>query len=470
MNSVAWKAAVLPLLLHAALVFGAPDEAANNGAANNAANDDAATVNGYGSGSSDGTEESVKQMTVPSGTLLRVEVSRRGRLCQGNEIEGRLLEPIYAENRLLIPSGARLHGTIAEVRPSPRGKRLNAKLHGDFTPLREPVIEWKMLTRADGSEYPLLGTSTTGPRGTLYFRTETPPRVSFVRRTWNSVTGRKDPPVQTAEIPSKSERLKRYFWSQMPIHPQYLEGGTQYEMVLTEDLQIAARALPEQPELSRPRALQGVVWVYSRLRSDLDSATAKAGDPVEAVVVQPVVDEQNRLILPQDSVLHGRVLSAEPSRRWGRNGNLRFVFHQVSWPTGYTQTVEAMPAAVESSPAARMAIDKEGGVARENEHSFTAPLLRGLLSGATFGDETAGRGKIAVTSDGFAIVGHVVGFASGSSYVGGSIGAVATGRSIYTHWLAHGKETHFEPATEIVLEMSPGHAYPVSADPMSAEK
>jgi hypothetical protein len=71
---------------------------------------------------------------------------------------------------------------------------------------------------------------------------------------------------------------------------------------------------------------------------------------------------------------------------------------------------------------------------------------------------------VAVTSDGFAIVGHVVGLASGSSYVGGAIGAVGTGRSIYTHWLAHGKETRFGPATQIVLEMSPSHAYPVSAE------
>ena len=467
MKRVAWKAALLPLLLQATLGFGALDgaadaaqDAAANGASTVANNDEAATANRDGDGSSD----SLKLLTVPSGTRFRVEVSRRPRLREGNGVEGRLLEPIYAENRLLIPSGARLQGKIIEVRPAPRCKRLNAKLHGDFTPLREPVIEWTMLTRADGSEYPLLGKSTTGSGGTLFFRSDAPQRVSFVRRTWNSMAGRKTPPLATAEMPRKSERLQRYFWSQMPLHPQYLEGGTRYEMVLTEDLHIAARPLPVPVEFSQPRPLQSLVWVYSRLQSDLDSATAKPGDPVEAIVVQPVLDEQNRLILPQNSVLHGKILSAEPSHRWGRNGSLRFAFHQVSWPTGFTQKVDAMPAAVESNPAAKIAIDQEGGVARQNEHSIAAPLVRGLLSGSTFGDNDAGRGKVAITSDGFAIAGHVVGLASGSSYVGGAISAVATGRSIYTHWLAHGKETRFGPATQIVLEMSPSHAYPVSAE------
>src|SRR6266542_1449035 len=487
MSCVAWKAALLPVLLEAALGFGAVDGTATgaadqaSGVSSNAAKD--ASGNASGSISKDisntvsvdsvsvdsvslDAADDTQLVTVPAGTLLRVEVTRRGRLRLGGEVQARLLEPLYAENRLLVPCGALLHGTIIETRPAPRHKRLNAKLRGDFTPLREPVIQWTLLSRPDGSEYSLLGESKSAAGGTLYFRTEAPKRTSFVRRTWNSVAA-KNKTVQTDEVPHRGERLQKYLWSQLPLHPQYLERGARFEMRLMENLQMEARALPVSVDLSQPRPLTGAVWVYSRLQTNLDSATARPGDPVEAVVIAPVADEQGRLILPQNSILHGKVLSSEPSGRWGRNGTMRFAFHQVSWPTGFTQKVEAMPTAVESNPGARISIDQEGGVARQNEHSFAAPLLMGLLSGSTLGDEDAGRGKITASSNGFAIIGRVAGLASGSPYVGGSIGAVATARSIYKHWLAHGKETSFGPETEIVVEMAPAHAYPMS---MSAEE
>ena len=471
MSFVTWRAALLPLLLEAALGFGAVDGTANgagdqaSGVSSNASShaSSAASSEVSLSDSNDAADDT-RQVTVPAGTLLRVEVARRVRLRLGSEIEGRLLEPIYAENRLLVPCGAVLHGTIVEMHPAPRSKRLNAKLRGDFTPLREPVIQWTALSRVDGSEYSLLAESRTGAGGTLYFRTEAPQRVSFVRRTWNSVAAGKTKPVQSDEVPHRGERLQKYLWSQLPLHPQYLEPGRRYEMRLMEDLQVAARPHPVAIDLNQPRPLQGVVWVYSRLQTNLDSAIAKPGDPVEALVTEPVVDEQGLLVLPQNSVLYGTILGAEPSGRWGRNGTLRFVFHQVSWPTGFVQKVEAVPLAMESNPSAKMAIDKEGGVARQNEHSLAAPLLMGLLSGSTLGDEEAGRGKVTASSNGFALIGRVVGLASGSPYVGGGIGAVATARSIYKHWLAHGKETSFGPETEIVLEMAPAHASPLSAE------
>jgi len=41
---------------------------------------------------------------------------------------------------------------------------------------------------------------------------------------------------------------------------------------------------------------------------------------------------------------------------------------------------------------------------------------------------------------------------------GGAIGAVATGRTVYTRFLAHGKDTHFGEDTEVLMEISPAHA------------
>jgi hypothetical protein len=421
------KASVFLLLFHAGFCFGVPRDA--------------------------------KQVTVSSGAMFRIEVTRRTRLKAGREIRGRLLEPVYADNRLVVPSGALVDGTISGVRPAAHGKRLDAKFHGDFTPLNEPSIQWTTLNRSDGSAYSMLAESAAGAGSTLYFRSVHTGHTSLFRRTWNTFIGRKDSAVNTVKAPHKFERLQRYFWSQMPYHPQYLEEGAQYEMALTKELRLPAESPLPQANPDGLKPLDHLVSVHSRLRSDISSATAKAGDPVEAVVTAPVLDAQNQLLIAQDSILHGTVLRAVPSRRWGRSGTLRFSFTEVSWPSGLRQNVEATPTAIESGPETKLQVDEEGGVAQQTNRSVVAPLIMGLLSASALGDDDGGLGKAAVSSNGFALVGRLAAIGIGSRYVGGSIGAVATGRSIYTRFLAHGKDTHFGNDTGVFLEMSPAHAH-----------
>jgi hypothetical protein len=454
------------LLLQAGLCFASPAWGAKNAA-------------------QDGTHDAASQLTVSSGAAFRVEVLRRTRLQRGRLIQGRLLEPIYADSRLLIPSGALLEGRIATVRPAARGKRLDAKFHGDFTPLNEPIIQWTLRSRNDGSSYQLLAESAAGAGSTLYFRSSRAGHQSLFRRSWSSLMGRKYSAVSTVTAPHKWERLQKYFWSQMPYHPQYIDENTQYEMALTSDLQLPAGPTPAvssptglSPEVSSPgvsspgvssndtqtnlnqqKPLEHLVSVHSRLRTDLNSSNAKPGDPVEAIVTQPVLDTNNELIIPQGSILHGKVLHVAAARRWGRNGTLRFSFNELTLPSGFRQDVEATPTAIESSPEAKLAIDQEGGAAAQTDRSILAPLVMGLLSASAIGDDDGGLGKTAISSNGFALIGHLAAIGIGSRYVGGCIGAAGTGRAIYTRWLAHGNDTHFSNDTEVMLEMSPAHAH-----------
>lgn len=403
-----------------------------------------------------GSPGSTTLITASSGSMYRVEVTSRTRLRKGRAITGRLLEPIYAENHLLIPAGATLKGDISATRPAARGKRLDAKFHGDFTPLSQPVIQWTALTRTDGSRYPLQAESTGNAGSTLYFRAARTSHPSLFQRAWSTVVGRKNSAVSTVTAPHKWERLQKFFWSQMPYHPQYVDEGTQYEMALTRDLRLPVTASVSQ--INMPKPLEHLVSVHSRLRSDLTSASARAGDPVEAIVTQPVFDDQNRLLIPQDSILHGKVLRATRSRRWGRNGTLRFTFEEVTLPSGFRQDIEATPTAIEASPDTKLAIDQEGGVTPQTNRSIAAPLVMGLLSASAIGDNDGAFGSPAVASNGFALIGRLAAIGIGSRYIGGSIGAVATARSIYTRWLATGKNTHFANNTEVVLEMSPARA------------
>ena len=96
-----------------------------------------------------------KSLTVASGTKVRIAIINRTKLKSGEAIQGRLLEPIYVDDRLAVPAGATLEGSIVSVLPAQHSKRLEAKFRGDFTPLGEPVIQFTSLILHDGEHFRL---------------------------------------------------------------------------------------------------------------------------------------------------------------------------------------------------------------------------------------------------------------------------------------------------------------------------
>jgi hypothetical protein len=405
-------------------------------------------------------------LTVASATKVRVAITERTRLKRGEAIQGRLMEPIYVDNQLAIPAGALLEGNIVSIRPAQRSKRLDAKFRGDFTPLGEPVIQFTNLSLSSGEDYPIAAEVGGSAGTTLYFRTAPAKNKSIARRAWDGVVGKKNSAISTLTAPGKLDRLESWFWSQMPYHPQSVQQGTQYEVSFSRELSLPALAgASESASTSEQKPLTKLVTIQSRLETQLDSAKAKPGDPVEAVVTQPVFDDENQVLIPQGSMLRGKVLEASPAGRWGRNGLVRFSFNEISLPSGFKQKVEGVPTAIAASPEAKLQVDQEGGVTAESNHSVMAPMVMGLLAVSALADDENTFGNTAVSSNGFAIVGRVLALATASRYVGGTIGLIGTSRSVYTRWLAHGKNMHFDSDTEVQLQLSPERAHRMELQP-----
>jgi hypothetical protein len=407
-----------------------------------------------------------KSLIVANETKARVAIIERTKLKRGEAIQGRLLEPIYVDNRLAIPAGARLDGNIVSIRPAPRAKRLDAKSHGDFTPLGEPVIEFSGLSLRDGEHYPVSAEVNGGAGTTLYFSSATAKQKSIFQRAKDAVVGKKNSAISTVTAPGKLDRLKSWFWSQMPYHPQSVQEGKQYEASFAKDLKVPARSeSAELADISEQKPLDKRVTIQSRLETRLDSATAKQGDTVEALVTQPVFDDKNQLLIPQGSKLHGKVLEASPAGRWGHNGLVRFSFSEISLPSGFHQKVQGVPTAIAGDPNAKLTVDQEGGVTAETNHSVMAPLVMGLLAASSLSADENTFGNTAISSNGFAFIGRALALATTSRYVGGTIGAIGTSRTVYTRWLAHGKEMHFDSDTEIQLQVSPEQAHRMELQP-----
>ncbi len=76
----------------------------------------------------------------------------------GEALEGRLLYPVYVDNRVAIPAGATLRGSVVQL-GSDRSRRIHSRLRGDFTPFHIPVVRFDELVLPDGAVEPIVSDS-----------------------------------------------------------------------------------------------------------------------------------------------------------------------------------------------------------------------------------------------------------------------------------------------------------------------
>jgi hypothetical protein len=95
-------------------------------------------------------------LVLPAGTPLQVKIEKRIRIKGvGQQITGRVAQPVYVFNKEVIPAGSEVVGHVARLNPVNRQRRSKAVLNGDFTPLRNPEIQFDVLKLPDGKTMPI---------------------------------------------------------------------------------------------------------------------------------------------------------------------------------------------------------------------------------------------------------------------------------------------------------------------------
>jgi hypothetical protein len=198
----------------------------------------------------------------------------------------------------------------------------------------------------------------------------------------------------------------------------------------------------------------------------LNSAITQKGDSVEAVVSEPLFDGP-RLILPQGSRLKGTVVQVQSARYMSRNGQLRIVFHELVLPDGIEQKVNASLEGVQAGKAQDLKLDSEGGA------EANTPKTRYLSTGISValalvsmgGDEDAGAGgnaggnagnRMAGGAGGFKLVGMALGIFVHSQPLGMAMGAYGASMSVYTHFIARGRDVVFPKNTSMEIGIGAG--------------
>ena len=394
-------------------------------------------------------------LIVPKGMAVQVALDKEVRIRkEGQSISGRVVEPVYAFDKLVVPVGTTVTGQITKIGAVSKCKRTLDALNAEFTPARRIDVEFNEFVLPDGKRLPIHTRVTPGFGQVIQFvgaaaadqkqgvkdaaAEKANEAKEEARREWDSA-------MQQVKEPGKVHKIERYAVAQLPAHPQYLDAGTVYSAELEQPLDFGTEPLTPQLAASLSSPPPDGSFVRARLVTPLSSATSQKGDEVEAMLSRPLFDG-DRLILPQGATLKGSVVQVEPAHHLSRNGQLRFVFHDLVLPSGLDQKVSAVLAGVQAEKTANLKLDSEGGAQATSPQSryLETGIALGLAAVSAAGDGDADvLNKSAGGANGFKLVGIAVGIAARSQPLGIAMGGLGASRSIYVHFIARGRDVVF---------------------------
>ncbi len=398
--------------------------------------------------------QAVFAVEVKQGELIAVQVDRDSGMKVGQTVRARTVYPVYVDNRLVIPRGAALVGTITALKPAAKKTRLNAKLGGDFTPLHTPQIQFDRIIFSDGTTLPLPARPATGGVEVVRFQAaNSSAHHSLAKTLWSDAMGRGKETVHTFTAPGKKDRLRRAFYSELPYHPELLTEGTQFSVELAQPLEVPMmRVAPAEP--AAKKGVDSTVTLAAELLDDISSNNAVRGTKVRAIVTEPLFNQDQQIQVPEGTLLLGEITQAKAAGKWGKGGELRFSFRELQFPAGFVQKVHGATVSIDSAQNSNVELDAEGGV-KPAPKGIAAPILMGLLATSAVHEDEASGLSTAGASNGFALIGRGLALAAKSQYVGAAFGFYGTGRVVYSRWIAHGDDVAFPRHTRIEVALDP---------------
>lgn len=424
------------------------------------------------------------RLEVPSGSILKLALDKEVRLRRvGQPVEGKLIEPVYAFDKLVIPAGTEVTGKVASIESIHTKKRVMSALDADLSPYRKVSVRFESLSLPDGHTVQVQTATSTGALGTLQF-VSAPDRNKTAAEAAKGVAAK-----QVAELraqakqewnyamhelrdPGKVHRLERYALNELPYRPEYLDKGTAYDVQLTSPMNFGDETVAAQDLTAIGTPPPAAVVAHAMLETPLSSATAKKDDAVRAVVTQPIKVD-GRLYVPEGSVLVGKVLEVRPAGKLARNGQLRIGFSELRPPNGAAEQIEGALEAFATTQPEGLTLDSEGGatVHPSNMRYLTTGLSVAVAAATAVGDRedrlqgggTDSGPSAASGLSGFKAVGMIAGAVSKSRVVGSALGFYGAGLSVWTHFLSRGRDVIYPHGMSMIVALGTHDAPAASA-------
>lgn len=410
---------------------------------------------------------------IPAGVPLRVELDKSYRMRVGTKVEGHLTESVYLIDHVAVPADSKVYGMITGKHGVGRQARTAAMFNGDLTPLKDAEVTFSELETPDGRRFEITTDATERTTQTVRIAAEEEgpaPRRSFGQKIAAAFRWTRKETSAQLGAPHKWDKARQALYAQIPVHPQEVWAGTQYDAELMQPLELAGQEAPAPVETADLNELKLNGNIEARLVDPVDSNTAIAGMPVEAVLTQPLFESEatpvssdvnapvshrghGKLLLPEGTHLIGSVVQAKAAGMFGHNGSLRLTFRKAELPAGDERVVHGRVVAAETIKNERVQIDNEGQIKAGGGNRFLAPITLGSL--AAVSDSTgAGLLREAMTSNGLDLLSRVVGTAASNGGLVSGFAYYEVGKVVFDTWIAKGHEVAFAKNTRLEIELA----------------
>lgn len=301
-------------------------------------------------------DQSAPVATTAGGNFLFVKAEIDGKikftsLKPGDVLTGAITRDVYSGDRQVLPAGSRITVRIDHLEK----RRREANDHWPwviqaFTPRHEayPVFHAAVVTEAGGTEVPLRVSSFT-----LQREVEIYPQVKRTKST----------PKDTAQGGDLEPR-----------------GKTPPRQTLTLEAEEANPAPCEGHSAPATVTLDSGTRAKVILMGQVSASRSRIGDTVQARLVEPV-SVGSTMVLPEGTLLEGKVVRSRAPRMLSRAGSLDLTFTALTLPDGSSSRIAASVAGLEVETRSHLKIDPEGQIHGDRPGKAWMLINLGVTSG-----------------------------------------------------------------------------------------
>ncbi len=288
---------------------------------------------------------------------------RASHLQPGQIVEGKILQNVYEGGAEVLSAGSSVRLTVRDLEERKRSRNDHWPwLVKAFIPRHEkyPEFEEAQVRMADGRDVPLT-VSLVSLGGEIEVRAQTT-RKRQASKTGVTAQSMLDPSHQSGTTPTESARPR--------------SQGT------TANFRIALANDDQPPAYMSPPSVVIVPGTTARLilLDEVSASHSHAGDSVRGRLVQPVYDG-SRDLLPEGTIITGKVVKATRPRMLSRAGSLLLTFTGITLPNGSNSPIAASISGINLRRGSHTRVDPEGALRGERPGKAWMLLNLGATGG-----------------------------------------------------------------------------------------
>jgi hypothetical protein len=322
--------------------------------------------------------DSREELVAPNSNLyIKIQLNstiKLSALRPGDVVEGKLSREVYSGDRELFPVGSRAQLTVDKLEQRRRAPNDHWPwIIKIFTPRHEkyPTFRSASVSLPDGQRIKLrVSLISIGNEKSIHAAVGG--TKGNTQHAANSANGAQEASVTPIAVAPQSKSRSRTVGPTVALEA---------ELSASQPVALApGDSSSGSASRSAPMTLAAGTQAKVILLEGVSASKSRPGDSFQARIVEPVRLD-SRVVLPEGTLLEGRVVRSGPPRVLSRSGSLLLTFTELTLPGGATAPVVASVTEAELDQRSHTRIDSEGKLTGERPGKLWMLINIGVTAG-----------------------------------------------------------------------------------------